>query len=134
MPIERTVMMKLPTHTLAVAVALAAASTLSLAQTRAPRGANDVSTYQRNNQAPTTPRDAGGTALREDLDGTPVTTDHAVQLCSTLSRRAQRDDCVAQVSRDDASMPAASDSGMLPGSTMDRGTSTDGMTRRNRRR
>jgi hypothetical protein len=31
-------------------------------------------------------------------------------------------------------MPAGSDTGMSPGTTMDRGTSTDGMTRRNRRR
>jgi hypothetical protein len=124
--------MRLLTHTLAVAVALTAASTLSLAQTRAPRGANDASTYQRTHQAPTTSSDSGS-ALREDLDGTAVSTQDAVQLCSTLSRRAQRDDCVAQVSRDDASMPAG-DSGMSPGSTMDRGTSTDGMTRRNRRR
>jgi hypothetical protein len=126
--------MKLMPHTLALAVALTAASTLSLAQTtRAPRGANDVSTYQRNHQAPITSSDPGS-ALREDLDGTAVSTQDAVQLCSTLSRRAQRDDCVAQVSRDDASMPAGSDTGMSPGTTMDRGTSTDGMTRRNRRR
>jgi hypothetical protein len=133
MPIERTVIMRLLTHTLAVAVALTAASTLSLAQTRAPRGANDASTYQRTHQAPTTSSDSGS-ALREDLDGTAVSTQDAVQLCSTLSRRTQRDDCVAQVSRDDASMPAGSDSGMSSGSTMDRGTSTDGMMRRHPRR
>lgn len=125
--------MKLMPHTLALAVALTAASTLSLAQTRAPRGANDVSTYQRTHQSPMAPSDSTGSALREDLDGTAVSTQDAVQLCGTLSRRAQRDDCVAQVSRDDASMPSGSDSGMSPGSTMDRGTPMDGM-RRNRRR
>ena len=125
--------MKLMPHTLALAVALTAASTLSLAQTRAPRGANDVSTYQRTHQSPMAPSDSTGSALREDLDGTAVSTQDAVQLCSTLSRRAQRDDCVAQVSREDASMPSGSDSGMSPASTMDRGTPMDGM-RRNRRR
>ena len=126
--------MKLKPHTFAVAVALTAASTLSLAQLRAPRGANDVSTYQRNHQAPTASNDSSSGALREDMDGTVVSTEDAVQLCGTLSRRAQRDDCVAQVSRDDASMPTGSDSGMSSGSSMERGTSTDGMTRRPPRR
>ena len=111
--------MKLLPHTLAVAVALAAASTLSLAQTRAAQSANDVSTYQRNHQAPTPSRDVRGDCLREDMDGTVVTTGEAVQLCSALSRRSQRDDCIAQVSRDDASMPAGSDTGMSSGMSRD---------------
>jgi len=129
--------MKLKPHTFAVAIALTAASTLSLAQLRAPRGANDVSTYQRNHQAPTAPTasiDSSSGALREDMDGTVVSTEDAVQLCDTLSRRAQRDDCVAQVSRDEASMPTRSDSGMSSGSSMERGTATDGMMRRHPRR
>ena len=126
--------MKLKPHTFAVAIALTAASTLSLAQLRAPRGANDVSTYQRNHQAPTASLDSSSGALREDMDGTVVSTEDAVQLCDTLSRRAQRDDCVAQVSRDEASMPTRSDSGMSSGSSMERGPATDGMMRRHPRR
>ena len=126
--------MKLKPHILAVAVALTATSTLALAQTRVPRGANDTSTYQRTHQTPMTSSDTRSGGLREDMDGTPVSTDDAVQLCDTLSRRAQREDCVAQVSRDDTSTPAGSDSGMSSGSSMERGTSTGGMMRRHPRR
>ncbi|MGE5116094.1 MAG: hypothetical protein ACM3N6_06325 [Betaproteobacteria bacterium] len=88
--------MKRTMHTLA-AVALAAGTTAAFAQS----GAAAHSPYYRNHQsAPAGAMSAPGAALREDLEGTVITADEAVQLCDRLSNQRQRRDCVSSVADD----------------------------------
>jgi hypothetical protein len=48
--------------------------------------------------------------LHEDLNGSVVSTSEATQLCQTLSQHNRREDCIANVSRDDTStMPMDGD-------------------------
>jgi hypothetical protein len=130
--------MKFALHSLATAVALAAACSIAGAQTRPAHKSSDVSPYQRNHQTATTGGSMASDAatpngLREDMEGSAISPEEATRLCDTLSSPARREDCAARVSRDDTSMPAGSDSGMSSGSTMDHAAPMDGGMRRHRR-
>ena len=83
------------------AIALAAGGGLALAQA----GHTTRSPYYLNHQGATSGSMAAhGTdrALHEDLDGSVISTDDAVQLCDRLSNARRRQDCVSSVSSDDS--------------------------------
>lgn len=111
-------MSQLRTATLA-ALALAA-SGLACAQAgdRVSR-----SPYYRNHQhAATAPGATAGTTrgVHEDLDGTVISNDDAVQLCDRLSDARRRQDCVSNVSSDAGAAADRGDSGAMAPAERDR--------------